>query len=409
MNIGMLLPGRDFPPDIRVEKEAHALRDAGHSVFILCDRSSERAPEENRQGIMILRRTRMPVPLQFEKFNRIPGWQALLDRHWQQHIAKAVRAYALDALHAHDLPKSGAAIAAGRAFGLPVVLDLHENFPGSMETYVAGMAARRRWAGRLLISTSRWSAYEKKQTQAADRIIIVVAEFAERLRDEHGITADKITVVENTEPLEQANRAPIDRAIVARYRDDFVILYLGGFGGRADHRGLTTALEALPGVLRSIPQARLLLVGKGAIRPILDKMARTLGIAERVTMMDWIPQAQVYSYIAASTVCLVPYNSTWNTEISCPNKLFQYLYMEKPVVVSSCRSLQRYIVETGGGMVFRAGDAEDMSRVIVQLKDEALRADLGRKGRASVVSKLNWGVTAKALVALYEQLAAGTP
>ena len=152
-----------------------------------------------------------------------------------------------------------------------------------------------------------------------------------------------------------------------------------------------------------------MLVGKGAIRSTLEQRAKDRQIQERVSVVDWIPQDQVYSYIAASAVCLVPFRSTPNTEASCPNKLFQYMFMEKPVVASSCKSLRRYVEETGGGGVFQAGDSRDLFRVLLGLKEESIRAEIGRRGKNAVVTKYNWEESAKALVELYRTLPARNP
>lgn len=408
MNICMILPGHDFPPDIRVEKEALALLRAGHSVHILCEDLRARRTEDRWEGIPIWRRRRLPIHIQFEKFNRIPGWISLIDRGWQQYIEAFLRVHPMDALHVHDLPKSGAVLAAGRHAGLPVVLDLHENFPGSMKTYVEGMSFFRRLAGCCLIGPAGWAAYERRQVAEADRVISVVREAAERLQA-YGTPKEKIAVVENTEPLSRLGAGQVDRAIRDRFQHEFVILYIGGFGGKADHRGLTTAIDAMPMVCQAIPNARLVLVGKGAIRSTLEQRAKDRQIQERVSVVDWIPQDQVYSYIAASAVCLVPFRSTPNTEASCPNKLFQCMFMEKPVVASSCKSLRRYVEETGGGVVFQAGDSRDLFRVLLGLKEESIRAEIGRRGKNAVVTKYNWEESAKALVELYRTLPARNP
>ena len=42
------------------------------------------------------------------------------------------------------------------------------------------------------------------------------------------------------------------------FRDKFIISYVGGFG---PHRGLQTAIEAMPQVIKAIPNARLVLIG----------------------------------------------------------------------------------------------------------------------------------------------------
>lgn len=401
MNVCMILPGKDFPPDIRVEKETRALIGAGHKVFVLCDQVKAKPPIEVWEGITIMRRKRIPVPRVTEKYNRIPGWNNLLEYQWRQFIEGVIRSEAIDVLHVHDLPKAGAAITSGHKYGLPVIIDLHENFPASLRTYVEGWKGAKRLAAQALMDVGKWEKYEREQTSKADRIIVVVPEARERL-EQCGIPPAKVTVIENTEDSEHFSSLPLEPAILSKYKDDFILLYIGGFGGRGDHRGLTTAINSMPNVLRSIPNAKLLLVGRGSIKATLQKMIHESALEANVELVDWVPFAQVPSYIAVSSVCLVPHNSNPHTDATSPHKLYQYMLMGKPIVVSSCKPLKRVVEEIGSGMVFQAGNSDDLGRAIVQLKSENIRTKLGEKGLRAVLDKHNWGVTSRKLIDLYK-------
>lgn len=209
-------------------------------------------------------------------------------------------------------------------------------------------------------------------------------------------------VIENTVDTERFLGLPVDEEIISTYAADFVISYIGGFGGA--HRGLDTAVEAIPAILREIPNARLLLVGKGAIRRKLEEMIAQRSLSERVTFVDWQPFEKVPSFIRASAVCLVPHQSNAHTEATSPHKLFQYMLMGKPVVVSNCRPLRRVVDETGAGVVFQAGDSHSLAQAIVGLRDEGLRKRLGELGQRAVLSKYNWRKTSKKLLDVYEEL-----
>ena len=63
MKICMVLTGRDFPSDRRVEHEARSLRDAGHDIFILCDGKVPGRPhEEDWEGCRVIR-----LPFDFDR------------------------------------------------------------------------------------------------------------------------------------------------------------------------------------------------------------------------------------------------------------------------------------------------------------------------------------------------------
>lgn len=80
------------------------------------------------------------------------------------------------------------------------------------------------------------------------------------------------------------------------------------------------------------------------------------------------------------------------------------MLLKKPVVVSSCKPLKRVVEETGGGLVFQAGDASSLAETVVQLQDTQLRHNLGEAGYRAVKEKYNWSETSKILTGVYEQI-----
>ena len=395
----MVLAGQDFPPDIRVEKEASALRRAGHQVTIVCSQLRSSSPRDEWEGCQVIRLPRLAtVPRALNKLRMLITFE---DRQWSRALDAMAAAGTVDAFHVHDLPMAGTTLDVASRHGLPAIMDLHENWPAALKYYqLGGRAIYARLLGPLL-SPGRWEDYETRCCLRANRVLVVVAEAKDRLVA-NGVPAGKIEIVENTVDIEQFNSIPIDPAITGPYRGDFVISYIGGFGG--EHRGLDTAIEAMPAILQQIPNARLLLVGRGTIKPKLDAMVAERSLQDRVTFVDWQPFDKVPSYIAASAVCLVPHQSNPHTEATSPHKLFQYMLLKKPVVVSSCRPLQRVIDETGGGAVFEAGRPDSLAQTIVSLRDAAARDRLGEAGYRAVNDKYSWQVTSRTLLDVYRQL-----
>lgn len=400
MNICMLLAGRDFPPDIRVEKEARALTIAGHKIVIVCDHFLPRPSESDWNGC-IVRRVRALESYYLKKINSLMNLVSFRDYRWYNEVSRLLQHKRIDVLHVHDLPMAGIALSIAKRYSIPLVLDLHENYPAAIQYYrPEHLPVYKQFIG-YFYSFKRWVNYERRCALAANRVLVVVDEARERLVNE-GIPANKITVIENTEDIDIFLNLSLDKDIITLYKNDFVISYIGGFGGR--HRGLDTAISALPLILREIPNARLLLVGNGPIKPMLEKMVIALSLEGKVTFVDWQPFDKVPSFIAASKVCIVPHHSNPHTEATSPHKLFQYMLMGKPVVVSTCRPLRRIIEETGGGLVFEAGNSQALAHAVIQLKDERLQRRLGEAGRRAVLEKYNWGRTSNKLLRMYEQL-----
>lgn len=388
---------QDFPPDIRVEKEARALLAAGHQVIVMCVPSEGKPLAETWEGIKIVRLPRLPGILQ-----RLSRWsQHFLMRSWQweQHLDRVIRTERLEVLHVHDLPMVGSALQVAGRQGLPVVADLHENYAAMVEMFFR--EGQGNLFFRLVAPPWRWNFQEKRWLKKTAQVIVVVDEARERLV-QAGLSVEKITVIENTEDESYFSAFPLDQELIAQFQADFVIAYVGGIEG--PHRGLLTAVEAMPTILASIPNARLLIVGAGSLKPMLEAMIAKLHLASRVTLTGHQPFQKVPTYIALSAVCLVPHLANPHTEATIPHKLFQYMLMGKPVVVSSCRPLQRIVEATGSGLVFQAGDGASLANAVIRLKDSDLRQKLGEAGRQAAMGHYSWRETAHKLTALYEHL-----
>lgn len=397
----MLLAARDFPPDIRVEKEARALLSAGHSVFIVCSSLSDRPEQDQWEGCEILR-VRSPFWL-WRKANALLFWTVRFHPQWAWAASRLVKSRQIDVLHVHDLPMVRTALAVGRRYGIPVVADFHENYPAIQRYYQPKKQSLHRRVLQALNTPARWRVYERQCALAVDRVLVVVDEAKGRLVSE-GIPGEKITVVRNTEDPRSFCSISLDERIVREYRDEFVISFVGWFGGI--HRGLLTVLRAMPEVVAQLPNARLLLVGDGPIKPSLERLVEEFSLSEQVTFVGWQAFEKVPSYIAASKVCLVPSESNPQTEATIPHKLFQYMLMGKPVVVSSCGPLRRVVDETGAGLVFEAGDSDSLAEAVLRLEDAALRERMGEAGRQAAHGEYDWRHDAKRLLSVYTDLAA---
>ena len=392
-----MLLDRYFPPDIRVEKEARSLVKAGHEVFLLSMGRGDLAAEEEVEGIRVIR-----VSMPQELTRRVPNYVCVRMIHvhpfWKRALDDVVRKHKVEVIHIHDLPLVKTGLSVAGTCGIPLVADLHENYPEAIRSYQA------RGLSRLTkpMSVMRLKRLERHCVRKSDKVVTVVEQAKNHYINDCGIPADKVCVVMNCEDSGYFCSLPLDCDIVDKYERDFVISYIGGFG---IHRGLHTAISSMRHILKEIPQARLLLVGKGAYEVALRQLATSEGVENRVEFVGWQPFSLVPSYVVASDVCLVPHIASGHTNTTIPHKLFQYMAMSKPLVVSSARPLECIVRETGAGLVFPSGDPEALAREVIRLyRDDSLCAEMGRAGKRATEDIYNWEMEGEKLVNLYLQL-----
>ncbi|RME76209.1 MAG: glycosyltransferase WbuB [Chloroflexi bacterium] len=392
MKILMLLISYDFPPDIRVEKEARALLAAGHSITLVCENRKNRPARETWNGIQIIRLR--PQPVWWRQLNTAALFITLRNPIWEGQIAHIVAAEQPDAIHVHDLPFVGPGLRLARRFNLPLVADLHENFPAWLEFR---RAITTNPLEKLAFNPSRFAEYERRVLPQCDKVIVVVEEAAERV-SRLGVPAGKIVVVGNTEDVEAVNPdvPPVDLP-----PSGLTLLYVGGLG---PDRGLETVIEAMPTILSAVPSARLVIVGDGISRASLEQLVARTGVAHAVQFEGRQPFSMVHRYIQAGDVCLVPHVASPEINTTMPHKLFQYMAMSKPVIVSSARPLARVVGETQAGMIFDSGSPDSFAQAALKLTDWNLRQQLGQNGRQAVLTRYNWQVDGGRLVNLYQTL-----
>lgn len=367
----------DYPWDIRVEKVCQSLQKQ-HEVHLVC-RNDQRLPRrEVLDGTVI---HRLPaVPAWLGPLHRAAGIPLFFNPVWVRAIWSAVRESRADLILVRDIPLAPAALMTGRRLGLPVLVDLAENYPAMLED-------QRRYSprgalGSLLRHPRLASAVERRVLARADHIIVVVEESRDRLID-MGIDSSRITIVTNTPPLDRWAKARPAGGGAAH------LVYLGNLDGS---RGLDTAIRAVALLKARGIEVRLTIIGTGPNIGQHRELAQAVGVTDRVAIMGRLPFSRVEELMAQANAGLIPHYSTpaWNSTI--PNKLYDFMAMGMPVVVSDAKPTARIVGKEQCGIVFRERDAEDLAAAMAALGDPDRRERLGQRGRQAFEHTYNWAV-----------------
>jgi glycosyltransferase involved in cell wall biosynthesis len=390
-NILMILQS-DYPPDIRLTKEIKALTNAGYIVHLLCNNSKNFAIDEEVDGAHVHRLSRFSkLPFRLAKLLRLPLFFSPL---WRIKAASLIKKLNIDSLHIHDLPLAPMATSLGKRFHLPVVYDMHENYPATMREWKKGNSFFQGFIKNPKVA----ELLNNHVLKHANKVIVVVEEQRDNLI-QHGVDMSKIHVVGNTVDVEAFEQMPIDSNLVQQYKKNFLIMYIGSF---STERGLETAIEAIKHVKKDIPHAKLLLVGDGKNTQDLKEFAISMQIEESVEFVGWVDFSKVPSYMEASDLNIIPQPSNPANDTTLPHKLFQYMLIGKPVLTSDAKPLKRIVEETKSGLSFSSQDPRDFARAVLELyKSDTNFAENGRK---AVENKYNWENTSKELVKLYSTL-----
>jgi glycosyltransferase involved in cell wall biosynthesis len=388
MKILMVLES-EFPPDIRVENEIKALAGAGHEVHLACSTRKNRPAFEKSSEIII---HRAPVSSFIYKSSvgclKFPFYF----NFWRKFLFRLASSEKFDIVHIHDLPLSIIGIELKKASGIPLVIDLHENWPA----LIKNAAHTHTILGRLLSSDRLWVEYERKVLPGADKVIAIVEEARDRIIG-LGIAPEKITLVSNT-----VNIDTITLNEGVRNKDGFNIFY-GGAINR--HRGLQVVLEAIRQLSERNVNIKLHIVGEGSYKDELVQLSGKMKIEPFVKFYGHKSFSEMLSILAGADAAIIPHLRNDNNDASSPNKLYQYMYMNKPVISSNCTSLERIITETDTGFIYPHNSPEELAALIEKLiVSQNLVEEKGKNGRKAVLEKYNWAVDSGRLIKMYSQL-----
>lgn len=387
----------DYPWDVRVEKVCDSLLKK-HEVHLVC-RNAGRLPRYEELDVATVHR--LPaMPKWTGPCNAIVGFPLFFNPVWFFVIWSTVRRTQADFLLVRDLPLALPAIMIGRWFKIPVLLDLAENYPAMLKDRL--LYTPTSLIGRVVRHPAPAKIIEKLVLALVDHIVVVVEESRDRLLA-MGIRRDRMSIVSNTPPLDRWEGESTHRKD-GPSEDAPHFVYLGNLDGS---RGVDTAIKAI-GILKDRNvYARLSIIGSGPNIDQFRKQVQSLGVADRVAILGRLGFSDVQKIMAEANVGLIPHYDTeaWNSTI--PNKLFDFMSMGKPVVVSDAKPTARIVREEQCGVVFKAQDAGDLADAMMRVKDSPVRDQLGGNGRASFMRKYNWAVDEERLLKALDLAVAG--
>ena len=397
-----MLLENSFPSDIRVEKEANALIDAGYKIYLLCPIRENESKYDIYNGINILRFDSILIKNKiFHKLNSIYRLITFKNYIWYKKILEVIDKNKIDFIHVHDLPLLATAILVKKKCNISVIADLHENYPVALQVWSEGFKVSL--IDRIANSLMRWKRYEKRILQKVNHIITVVEEAKKRIEGLN-ISPSEISIVSNTDSMNFWDNVNIDKEILEKYNDTFIISYIGGFNM---HRGIENAINAMEIVARKTKNIKLLLIGKfGSYGETIELKVKKLNLQNQVILVNKVPLEKVKSYIVISDVGLIPHKKSPHTDTTIPHKLFQYMLFGKPIIVSNCLPLQRIVRETGSGLVFEYDDHINLSKKILKMyNSKERRIKMGGNGKIAIEQgKYQWKYSSRELINIYENI-----
>lgn len=322
-----------------------------------------------------------------------------LDHVWHlaKRIEEVVKIEKPDVLHAHSPMLNGlAALLVRKRLGIPVVYEVRAFWEdAAVDT---GKTKEGSFKYKLI----------KGLEQYVFKHVNKVACICEGLREAitaRGIPQEKLFVSPNAVDFKKFTPLKDKEPGLLRelsLDDKKVIGFLGSF---FKYEGLEFAVKAMPKILKSIPNAHLLLVGGGNQDEALRKLVNEMNLNANVTFTGRVPYQDISNYYSLVDVLLFPRENIRLTQLVTPLKPLESMALGKPVIASDVGGHKEMVEHLKTGMLFKAEDIDSLAEsVITLISDEALISKCVANGHEYVQNVRNWENTARCYLPVYEEI-----
>lgn len=362
--------------DSRVRREASALADAGHDVWVL-ELTAAGAPSRLdgfvRRPIATAARLRGRLPSTVQRAALLAGFVGAIVRVRPQVV------------HAHDAAMLLPGLFGAWLVGARLVYDSHE--------LATSVPYRGRAWGWFV------AAIERVVVPRCAAVITVSDPIAARLRDRYRLRVAP-TVLRNVSALEAGGPGDL-RARLGLDADALLVLHQGA---PAPGRGCEVLVRAM--ALLDEVHAAFLGDPEPGYEARLRAVIRECGIEDRVTLLASVPLQRLLASTAEADVGVTLLQDTCeNHRLALPNKLFEYIAAGVPVVASALPETERLVAAYGVGWCVAPDDPEALAAVLRRALRERHDPALARR-IAIAGEQLRWPRERLRLTELYERLAA---
>lgn len=210
-----------------------------------------------------------------------------------------------------------------------------------------------------------------------------------RLKEkEYGIwTSGVNTELFNPHSVDEKELAQLKRHF--GIQDRFVVMHHGIL---SPERGILELIEAIHLVKKKNPQIALLLVGEGPLKKEINTKIKTLRLQKWVINTGVLPHEKIPTFIALADIGILPFPNKPSRITCSPIKLFEYLSMEKPVIVTDIQAHRDILGDKGIGIYIKTHEPSEIAKGILHaltLSPYELK-NMGARGRDLVLNNYSW-------------------
>lgn len=259
-----------------------------------------------------------------------------------------------------------------KIFRIPFIFEVRDLWPDTL--YDMGAISSGPVAGLLY-------KLEQRLYQDSGKIIALTEGIRKKIINK-GVDSSKIAFIPNGIDLDSITC----NKLLSQYKEvrktlnienKFVCVYTGAHGP-------ANALDVLIDVASILKNERdiiFLLIGEGQEKPHLVCRVKQSGL-NNVIFHDPVSHSEIGSFIKESDLCILTLKDIPVFDTALPNKLFDYMYENKPILCALRGETAILVEKEDLGIVVSPENPEEMAKAILLLKNDPILLDsLGTNGR----------------------------
>lgn len=349
----------DLTTDQRVNRSSTTLKQAGFRTIVIgrvLKTSAELPPRRYRT--IRFRLWFSKGPLFYAAYNIRLFWFLL----WHH----------ADILYSNDLDTLLPNYLISKIKRIPLIYDSHEYFTGVPEL------ENRKFVQKI------WKKIESFIIPKLKFAITVNQSIADLYKSEYGtefsiirnVPEVSLPFLEDPKELRRQFNLPTDKKIII----------LQGAGINIQ-RGAEEAVDAM----KFLPNCILLIVGSGDVIPELKNQVVKKQLTQQVIFVDKQPLSILRKYTHASDIGLsLDKDTNLNYRFSLPNKIFDYIQAEIPILASNLPEVKNIISTYGVGRISDDHDPQNIAKILNEMLNDTDQQIIWKQNLIKAAKELNW-------------------
>lgn len=180
-----------------------------------------------------------------------------------------------------------------------------------------------------------------------------------------------------------------------KLEDKFIFLFAAVFDER---KGVFTTIKAFKKTLNDLSTAHLVMIGMGKLWSQAKDLVNQLGITDKVTFIEWLPNHELAGIFSSVDVLVHPSEPYKGWEEQMGSTLLQASSSGLPVIATNIGGIPESIINQKTGILVEPKNIEALHEAMVYLAQHPeVMAEFGRQGREHVLSEYSHKVVAERL------------